>query len=58
MTQKAKKVPDFKSEDACRGTQCDEAPTDANRRRTLSMQMIRRLNRELGMPLEGLVGRD
>jgi len=29
-----------------------------NGRRTLSLQMIRRLNRELGIPLESLVGRD
>lgn len=29
-----------------------------NGRRALSIQMIRRLNRELGIPLESLVGRD
>jgi HTH-type transcriptional regulator/antitoxin HigA len=29
-----------------------------NGRRALSLQMIRRLNRELGIPLESLVGRD
>jgi len=29
-----------------------------NGRRALSLQMIRRLNHELGIPLESLVGRD